>query len=92
MVLSSVSVNVVSCDVGVSNVFFSRSTAPAGARPVSTECLAASAVFSCARKYASRLPPLARSPLPSYSATVSANGGWKCSGPISNVKPRPPVA
>ena len=89
--LSSVSVNVVPCEVGVWNVFFRRSTEPAGARPVSTEWRAALAVFSCAAKYASRLPPCAIAVVPRYSATVSANGGWKCSGPISNVKPRPPV-
>ena len=48
IVLSSVSVNVDPVKVGVWNVFFSRSTAPAGALPASTECLVASAVFSWA--------------------------------------------
>ena len=48
IVLSSVSVNVEPSKVGVSNVFFRRSTAPAGARPASTLWLVVAAVFSCA--------------------------------------------
>ena len=46
--VSSVSVNVEPLNVGVWNVFFSRSTAPAGAWPASTEWRAALAVFSWA--------------------------------------------
>jgi hypothetical protein len=38
------------CDVGVWNVLLRRRIAPAGARPATTECLVASAVFSWAMK------------------------------------------
>ena len=48
IVVSSLSVNVEPLKVGVWKVFFTLSTAPAGACPASTEWRAASAVFSCA--------------------------------------------
>ena len=78
--------------VGVAKVFCRRSVAPAGARPVSTECVEVSTAFSSAIRNASRLPLPAYWPAPRYSSTTSGNGGWNSFGPISKVYPNPPVA
>ena len=59
-------------DVAVRNYFVSSSLVPGFAVPVITECLAGSAAFSSAMKYASRLPFPAYGPLPKYSAGTPA--------------------
>src|SRR3954465_8021833 len=58
-------------EVSVLNALCRRSTVPGGALPSKTPCLAASAVFSSARKYAARLPLPASDPAPWYSSTTS---------------------